>query len=306
MNFINWGNETPDQLAIRRRLEQEAVYEQAVRMAQAKQRPGQAPAVAGGGGDPLAGLYGVGIDGLIYNLGRSEAQWQYNYSPFPDFTQLTLNTDDGFLYAALDWLGVTYFIRIDRTTREFTFIENNISDFTVKGASSLYYEGGGSFIYLDNFFKSTISSIIRVQLETGSPEFASATQLSEVDSVSSGFMMRNLFLYEGEPWAVALAGPDIITGPFNLESGTFVYQNLILPSPSDPQIESIVYVFSTLEYRGEVYVDAVWYDGDNYQIGLFKMDTETGGALAPYYLKLVKSLDNWSVNNVPIISLTKF
>jgi hypothetical protein len=40
MSFINWGSESPEQLAIRRRLEQDAIYEQAARMAQAKQQAG--------------------------------------------------------------------------------------------------------------------------------------------------------------------------------------------------------------------------------------------------------------------------
>ena len=156
MSFINWGNERPEQLAIRRQLEQQALYEQAARMAQAKQRAGNAPVGVGGGGDQLTGLYGVGIDGLIYNLNRGEANWQYNFESFPDVTQIALNTDDGFLYAILDFEGEVYFIRIDRTTRDVTFIDNNISDYAVKGASSLYYEGDGKFIYLDNLSKKAI------------------------------------------------------------------------------------------------------------------------------------------------------
>lgn len=31
MSFINWGSESPEQLAIRRQLEEQAIYEQAVR-----------------------------------------------------------------------------------------------------------------------------------------------------------------------------------------------------------------------------------------------------------------------------------
>jgi hypothetical protein len=42
MTLINWGSESPDQLAIRRRLEEQALYEQAVRMAQARNRAGNA------------------------------------------------------------------------------------------------------------------------------------------------------------------------------------------------------------------------------------------------------------------------
>ena len=45
MHFINWGTESPEQLAIRRRIEEQALYEQAVRAA--IQRAGQTPGVAG-------------------------------------------------------------------------------------------------------------------------------------------------------------------------------------------------------------------------------------------------------------------
>jgi hypothetical protein len=49
MSFINWGNESPEQLAMRRRLEEQALYEQSVRMAQARQRAGNSQAGVGGG-----------------------------------------------------------------------------------------------------------------------------------------------------------------------------------------------------------------------------------------------------------------
>jgi hypothetical protein len=311
MAFINWGSESPEQLAIRRRFEEQTMYEQMVQMAQS--RAGQAPGVAGvggGGGDPLTGLYGVGADGLIYNLNRGEANWPYNYEYFPDVTQITLNTDDGFLYAILEFDGEVYFIRIDRTTREFTFIVNNISDYTVKGAASLYYEGDGKFIYLDNLFKNAISSIIRIELDQFSPEVAVATEVSEVDPESTGYLLRNLFLYEGETWAIAVdngSPAGFITGPFDIVSGTFNYYNILAPSPSESNIVSIGEVFGAIEHNGVVYVNAIWLDPeDNFDFGLFKMDTDTGGVLAPYYLTFVKDLNIASAENVPILSITRF
>ena len=304
MSFINWGSESPEQLAIRRRLEQEAIYEQAARMARARQRAGNA--VAGSGGDPLSGLYGLTINGAIYGLGRGEVEWNYNYASFPDVTAFAVNTDDGFLYAAVDFEGIVYFIKIDRKTKEFTFIDNNISDFTTKGASSLYYEGNGSFIYLDNFFKGQISSILRITLNPLSPGTAIVHELSEVDSNMTGYLLRNLFLYDGTPWAIAIAGENIITGPFDIVSGTFNYTNLVLPSPNEPNVVSLAYVFSTINHNGAVYVDAVWYDGTDFQIGLFKMDTENGGSLAPYYLKFVKDLIIEKDGNAPVIALASF
>jgi len=309
MAFINWGSESPEQLAIRRRFEEQTMYEQMVQMAQS--RAGQAPGAAGvggGGGDPLTGLYGVGVDGLIYNLNLGEANWSFNYAPFPDITQATLNTDDGFLYATFDFEGEVSFVRIDRTTRELEFIENDISDYAAKGASSLYYEGEGNFIYLDNFFKKAISSIIRIELDPLLPE-ATATVVSEVDPEETGYLLRNLFLYEGATWAIAMDNvlPQFITGPFNIETGEFTYSNVLLPSPSEPNIQSIDIVLGAVEHNGVVYVDAVWSDPeDNSSIGLFKMDTDNGGAVAPYYLTFVKDLNIASAENVPILSITRF
>jgi len=312
MAFINWGSESPEQLAIRRRFEEQTMYEQMVQMAQS--RAGQAPGaagVAGGGGDPLTGLYGVGADGLIYNLNRGEANWPYNFESFSNVTQITLNGDDGFLYAIVDSGGTVDFIRIDRTTREFTFIDNDISDYAMKGASSLYYEGDGKFIYLDNLYKKAISSIIRIELDPLSPEVATATEVSEVDEGVTGYILRNLFLYEGVTWAVAIdtGSPVFITGPFNINSGTFDYSNILAPSPSESNINivSIETVLGVVEHNGVVYVAAVWFDPEvNYYFGLFKMDTDNGGAVAPYYLTFVKDLIIAEAEDVPIVSITRF
>jgi hypothetical protein len=46
MSFINWGNESPEQIAIRRQIEQQAIFEQAARVR--AMRAGNAPGVAGG------------------------------------------------------------------------------------------------------------------------------------------------------------------------------------------------------------------------------------------------------------------
>jgi hypothetical protein len=56
MAFINWGSESPEQLAIRRQIEEQTMYEQMVMMAQS--RAGQAPGAAGvaGGGGGGGGL----------------------------------------------------------------------------------------------------------------------------------------------------------------------------------------------------------------------------------------------------------
>jgi hypothetical protein len=312
--LFDWGNRSSEQAAIQRKLEEQALYEQAVRMAQAKQRAGQAVAGGGGGGgDPLNGLYGVGIDGLIYSLNRGEANWPYNFEPFPDITQITLNTDDGFLYAILEFEGTVYFLRIDKTTRDITFIDNTISDYTVKGASSLYYEGEGKFIYLDNLTKkSTISSIVRIELNQLSPETTTAAEVSEVDSNVAGYLLRNLFLYDGTPWAIGSTIGDptvILIGPFDIDAGDFVYSNVLIPSPSETRVEEILSVFSTVEHQGTVYAAIAFADAElngDPSLGLFRVDTETGGTITPYYVSFIKDLLLEGHNGVPVLSLFSF
>lgn len=313
MSYINWGNETSEQLALRARLEQEALFEQAVRLSQARNQSMTGGAAGGGKVDPLAGLYGVAIDGLIYSLDQTEANWPYNYDPFPSFPSfvcIAFNKDDGYLYAIGEGLGNYYFVRIDRETREFTFIDNNIGDFATKGASSLYYEGDGNFIMLDNFFKSSVSSIVRISL---GESFATATEVSEVDSEDAGITLRNLFLYDGAPWAIAYLSGGIVIGPLDIETGSFGYFNQLLPSPEDSNISSIEYVFNTVENRGSLYMVALWEDTEeNLEFGLFKIDTEYGGIAAPYYVKyisdgLVTSVsEDYPGDEIPVLSLFQF
>ncbi|CAB4175434.1 hypothetical protein UFOVP972_188 [uncultured Caudovirales phage] len=306
MSFINWGHESPEQLKARREMEERMMFEQMSYSAAVS-----AAATAGGSLNLLNGLYGVGADGLIYSLGRGEVNWPFDSESFPSSTVITLNTDDDCLYAAVDFDGEVFFIKIDKTTRELTFFDNDISDYVTKGASSLYYEGAGSFIYLDNFVKkSDVSSIIRVTLGVNlEGPFAYSTEVSEVDSIERGYMLRNLFMYDETPWAIAYAGPTVIIGPFDIDAGDFVYSNTLLPSPSDTRVEEIFAVLSTVEYKGTVYSAIVFADSEldgDINIGLFKVDTETGGALAPYYISFVKDLNLAGHGDVPVISIFSY
>jgi hypothetical protein len=66
-------------------------------------------------------------------------------------------------------------------------------------------------------------------------------------------------------------------------------------------------VFSTVEHTGIVYVCVGYEDQDtNFVVGLFKMNTETGGASSPYYLTFVKDLMIASAGDAPILSITHF
>jgi hypothetical protein len=54
MSYINWGSESPEQVAIRKQIEEQALYEQAVRATRARSRSGNTPGAAAGGGGYLA------------------------------------------------------------------------------------------------------------------------------------------------------------------------------------------------------------------------------------------------------------
>ena len=138
---------------------------------------------------------------------------------------------------------------------------------------------------------------------------ASVAEVSEVDSVEKGYLLRNLFMYDETPWAIAYAGPTVIIGPFDIDAGDFVYSNILLPSSSDTRVEEILAVLSTVEHKGTVYSAIVFADsklnGDP-NIGLFKVDTEIGGALAPYYISFVKDLNLAGHEGVPVISIFSY
>lgn len=103
MNFINWGGESPDHLAVRKQLEEQALYEQAIRMAQARQRVGQTPGAVGGGS--VAGARAIKIsaknntigyyDEVTGNLVFFNADW--------DSVSFSDTADSGIPYADIDY-----------------------------------------------------------------------------------------------------------------------------------------------------------------------------------------------------------
>ena len=110
MSFINWGSESPEQLAIRRQIEERLLFEQAARVSQARNRAGNTPGVAGGGGGGSA----------------------------PSITEATTileyNTSQG---ASLVWNGVTFTLDTSLPNYSYTAIITTIPASTVPSAGSL-------------------------------------------------------------------------------------------------------------------------------------------------------------------------
>jgi hypothetical protein len=80
MWFINWGSENPEHLAERRRLEEEAIYEQAVRMARMRGTATQTAGAVGGG--RKSGFGATMTSQLVVSKGFSNSEtgpnWQFH------------------------------------------------------------------------------------------------------------------------------------------------------------------------------------------------------------------------------------
>jgi len=111
MNFINWGGESPEQLAIRRQLEDQALYEQAVRSARA--RAGQTPGAVGGGsvtgavgGGSVAGARAIKISAKNNTIGYYDEVDTQNLVFFNadwDTVSFSNTADSGIPYAEIDY-----------------------------------------------------------------------------------------------------------------------------------------------------------------------------------------------------------
>lgn len=83
MSYINWGSESPEQLAIRRQLEHQALYEQAVRMAQARNRAGNAPGAVGGGSKLGSSKIG---ETILYSVVDNNGEHLLGFVDYPQNT----------------------------------------------------------------------------------------------------------------------------------------------------------------------------------------------------------------------------
>ena len=244
-----------------------------------KNTPVAPPAVAAGlgtgsgGSSTIPGLYGVATDGLIYSLDNFTI-FPFNGEPFPD-QPAVCNGGDGYLYAVVD-LGQIYFLSINIATGDVLFYDNDISDFAQKGASSLYREESGSFIYVDNGSKkSAITNIIRITID--GPDTASATLVNSVDSdVTGEFLLKQLYLVDGSVWATSLAiDSEELTGPFDIDEGQFTQQPYeIGTAEKNGELVDIDWIVSCVQNNGIIYIYAI-YDNTS-SIGLFSFDVEDG------------------------------
>jgi hypothetical protein len=86
MSMFNWGGETPEQRAIKARLEQEALYEQAIRMTQARNRGNNSMFGGAGSGSSDQGLPSNCIQFVVNTTQGTEFYFNFNSNGAINFT----------------------------------------------------------------------------------------------------------------------------------------------------------------------------------------------------------------------------
>lgn len=183
---------------------------------------------------------------------------------FNGITVFEKNTDDNY----------NYFITYDNeTTMTFgklkdgniTIIDTtNLSALTNNAPGSLYYEGGGNFIYLDGcppagvgFLSYTQSNIIRIDTE-GNCEFV-------VENLDISYYAPTcLFPYQGSIFgAFVVSGVIAGIGPFDLETGLFT-DGAVIEVRDLPGITSykVWFVLGAQVVNDEIYLNLYISDKD--------------------------------------------
>jgi hypothetical protein len=253
---------------------QRRALHEAVRNTPVNPAPSAGLGTGSGGANVITGLYGVASDGLIYSLDNF-TNFPFNYIPFPN-QPAVCNGGDGYIYAVVDDFGSTAFASININTGDVFFYDNNISDFSQKGSSSLYREESGSFIYVDNGSKkSAITNIIRITID--GPGTATATLVNSVDaSVTGEFFLKQLYLVNGSVWATSLAIDSYeLTGPFDINTGQFTQQPYQIETAlKNGEPLDIDWILSCVQNSGIIYIYAIYDNASS--IGLFRFDIEAG------------------------------
>ena len=119
MGFINWGSENPEHLAERRRLEEEAIYEQAVRMARMRGNATQTAGAVGGG--RKSGFGATMTSQLVVSNGFSNSEtgpnWQFHVLDYDN------NVINGPIDSGINWI-------------EYSTVENN---YVIYNSGYAYY-----------------------------------------------------------------------------------------------------------------------------------------------------------------------
>ncbi len=219
MSFINWGHETPEQKEIRRRIEENIMFEQA------SYKAAMIAASSTGSGRRLAHkkFYAYGFidpsQGRFISIDSESNQTIIGENVFNGGVSFCKNTDDGKMYyiyqdtiaeeMVIGWIDITSGIvtELDRSV---------LSAESYSIPTSLYYLGDNKFLYVDNQPIFGPSEIIQkvfiinivddiVALDSGGP-------LASFNSDSIGWAITSLFKYEEEYWGTVISTGTPIAG----------------------------------------------------------------------------------------------
>lgn len=216
MSFINWGNESPEQRAIRAKLEQEALYEQAVRMSQARNRGNnsQSGGAASGGalGIPDQGyaFYGYGFIapniGVFTGIDENGNLTQIGSTQFNDFNGVTVfcyNPDNKKMYYVSQDMLVNEMVvgTINLKTGALTEIDRvELTSLNYSPPCSLVYIGNSAFVYVAN--------------NTFLGEFGTTQDLIEIEIVGNNVTASLLSTYDTEVLGLAITGVAPFAGEY--------------------------------------------------------------------------------------------
>ena len=221
MSFINWGNSTPEQRAVQSKLEHDALYEQAVRMSQARNRGNnsQSGGAASGGalGIPDQGpdqgyaFYGYGFaiasnTGVFTGIDENGNLTQIGSTQFNDFNGLTVfcyNPDNKKMYYVSQDMLVNEMVvgTINLKTGALTEIDRvELTSLNYSPPCSLVYIGNNAFVYVaNNAFLGgfgTTQDLIEIEI-VGNNVTASLLSTYEV----LGLAITGVAPFAGEYWA---------------------------------------------------------------------------------------------------------
>lgn len=296
MSFINWGNETPEQKQLRRKIEEDHFQNAMIRKVFEARSSANSVGVTGvGTGNNNAPAYGYAIDGSIYAV-NSLRQFNISFTSgenaqFPTEAILCEAPGNYFYYLfyyndGLEYNGF-YFGKINSLTGKIT--TNNAGNLAEvasnKTPSSLYLEPNGNLIMLDSKFAGIPKNIIRIDTDYNGTGEWHASEVSIVDPATQEFgALLCLFTVDGEVYGVSagvdpnyermvgkydITLPEHITGTNNAIQ---LYKNDLLIT-NNFEVTSVVQGKDSIVYANCFYLDP---DTEGYEFGIFNLDVTTG------------------------------
>lgn len=276
MSFINWGHETPKQMQIRRRLDEIALYEQAMQMAMTRGNS------AAGSSKPFS-FYGVRANSEICNLTKINRNGSYKSvgeSNFPGIGTLCRNRDTGKMYLIYQDTAANEMVVgiLNTSTGEITEIDRTVlTNSTYSTPTSIFWIGGDQYLYVENNLIFDVNeggdpSIQKVFILniTDDNEVSVAGQVAEFNSEDTGLIINSVFLVNGEAWGcvTGLGFPLAGIARFDLETSDIIEAEPVFIDDYPNSEMFKIYFMSGISQSadGKLYAVAYGEEKDNNQL----------------------------------------